>query len=179
MTTNQKAAVMGAFVADALSLGVHWVYNTGVIDKKFGRVDRYYDPLTSYHKGKRAGGFTHYGDQMLVLLESLNGVKQFDADRFAGLWRAFFSSYDGYFDQATKATLENMKAGKKLTESGSASDDLAGASRLAPLAAVYGDNLERLVRSSIEQTTITASPELLDFYRDFFAGIKSIDRSKK
>jgi hypothetical protein len=36
MTTNQKAAVWGAFAADALSLGVHWVYNTGVIDKKFG-----------------------------------------------------------------------------------------------------------------------------------------------
>ena len=74
MMTNQKAAVVGAFVADALSLGVHWVYNTGVIDKKFGRVDRYYDPLTSYHKGKRAGDFTHYGDQMLVLLESLSGA---------------------------------------------------------------------------------------------------------
>jgi hypothetical protein len=28
MTTNQKAAVWGAFAADALSLGVHWVYNT-------------------------------------------------------------------------------------------------------------------------------------------------------
>jgi ADP-ribosylglycohydrolase len=169
MTTNQKAAVMGAFVADALSLGVHWVYNTGVIDKKFGRVDRYYDPLTSYHKGKRAGDFTHYGDQMLVLLESLNGVKQFDADRFAGLWRAFFSSYDGYFDQATKATLENMKAGKKLTESGSASDDLAGASRLAPLAAVYGDNLEHLVRSSIEQTTITHTDDRVVQSAEFFA----------
>ena len=40
MTTNRKAAVVGAFVADALSLGVHWVYNTDVIDKKFGRVEQ-------------------------------------------------------------------------------------------------------------------------------------------
>ena len=74
MTDNRiKAAVIGAFVADALSLGVHWVYNTGVIDKKLGRVEHYYDPLTSYHKGKKAGDFTHYGDQMLVLLESVSG----------------------------------------------------------------------------------------------------------
>ena len=44
MTENRiKAAVIGAFVADALSLGVHWVYNTGVIDKKFGRVEHYHD----------------------------------------------------------------------------------------------------------------------------------------
>jgi hypothetical protein len=92
MTTNQKAAVWGAFAADALSLGVHWVYNTGVIDKKFGRVEQYYDPLTSYHKGKQAGDFTHYGDQMRVLLESLSGHTAFDAVRFAEQWRAFFSA---------------------------------------------------------------------------------------
>ena len=71
MTDNRiKAAVIGAFVADALSLGVHWVYNTDVIDKKLGRVEHYYDPMTSYHTGKKAGDFTHYGDQMMVLLES-------------------------------------------------------------------------------------------------------------
>ena len=39
-----------------------------------------------------------------------------------------------------------MNTGKKLTESGSASDDLAGASRMAPLVAVYGDNLDGLVQ---------------------------------
>ena len=169
MTTNQKGAVVGAFVADALSLGVHWVYNTGVIDKKFGRVERYYDPLTSYHKGKHAGDFTHYGDQMLVLLESLNGADAFDAVRFAGLWQAFFSSYDGYFDQATKATLENMNTGKKMTESGSASDDLAGASRMAPLVAVYGDNLDGLVQSSREQTAITHTDDRVVQSAEFFA----------
>jgi ADP-ribosylglycohydrolase len=169
MTMNQKGAVVGAFVADALSLGVHWVYNTGVIDKKFGRVERYYDPLTSYHKGKLAGDFTHYGDQMLVLLESLSGADAFDAVRFAGLWQAFFSSYNGYFDQATTTTLENMNTGKKLTESGSASDDLAGASRMAPLVAVYGDNLDGLVQSSREQTAITHTDDRVIQSAEFFA----------
>jgi ADP-ribosylglycohydrolase len=85
---------VGAFVADALSLGVHWVYNTGVIDKKFGRVERYYDPLTSYHKGKQAGDFTHYGDQMLVLLES-ERENGFDAVRLL--------NSGGFFSPATAA----------------------------------------------------------------------------
>jgi ADP-ribosylglycohydrolase len=53
MKEKIEAAVWGSFIADALALGVHWVYNTRVIDKKFGRVDGYQDPLTSYHKGKK------------------------------------------------------------------------------------------------------------------------------
>ena len=126
MTTKRQAAVWGAFVADALSLGVHWVYNTGVIDKKFGRVEHYHDPLTSFHKGKRAGDFTHYGDQMLVLLETLDKEKGFDALRFAQSWRNFFSDYAGYFDKATKATLENMDSGRELTRSASISVKSSG-----------------------------------------------------
>jgi len=170
MTENRiKAAVIGAFVADALSLGVHWVYNTSVIEKKFGRVEQYYDPLTSYHKGKKAGDFTHYGDQMLVLLESLISSGGFDAHRFAETWRTFFADYGGYFDKATNATLENMAAGKGLTDSASDSDDLAGASRLAALVPVYHDNREQLVRAAREQTRITHNNERVILSADFFA----------
>ncbi|WP_319522056.1 ADP-ribosylglycohydrolase family protein [uncultured Desulfosarcina sp.] len=169
MTTKRQAAVMGAFVADALSLGVHWVYNTGVIDKKFGRVEQYHDPLTSYHKGKKAGDFTHYGDQMLVLLETLGEGKGFDANRFAQSWREFFSDYTGYFDKATKATLENMTGGREPTQSASDSDDLAGASRMAPLVGVYGNDLDQLVRTARSQTAITHGDDRVIASADFFA----------
>lgn len=169
MEKNKRAAVIGAFVADALSLGVHWVYNTDVIDKKLGKVERYYDPLTSYHRGKRAGNFTHYGDQMLLLLESLSAEGGFDTGRFAERWRNFFSDYSGYFDQASKMTLENMAAGKGLTESGSTSDDLAGASRMAPLVSMYGGNLDKLVHSARAQTAITHTDDRVIQSADFFA----------
>ena len=170
MTDNRiKAAVIGAFVADALSLGVHWVYNTGVIDKKLGRVEHYYDPLTSYHKGKSAGDFTHYGDQTLVLLESVSSGGGYDAHRFAGMWRTFFADYGGYFDQATKTTLKNMDAGKDLTDSASDSDDLAGASRLAALVFVYHDDLEQLVSAARAQTRITHNNDRGLSSADFFA----------
>ena len=169
MTTKRQAAVLGAFVADALSLGVHWVYNTGVIDKKFGRVEHYYDPLTSFHKGKRAGDFTHYGDQMLVLLETLYKEKRFEDLRFAQSWQNFLSDYTGYFDKATKATLEKMNSGGELTQSASTSDDLAGASRMAPLVAVYGDDLDRLVQTARSQTAITHGDDRVIASADFFA----------
>jgi ADP-ribosylglycohydrolase len=169
MTDKHKAAVMGAFAADALSLGVHWVYNTNVIDKKVGRIEQYHNPLTSYHKGKQAGDFTHYGDQMLVLLEAIGTAGKFDAVGFANAWRDFFSNYNGYFDKATKTTLENMDASGDLKRSASPSDDLAGASRMAPLVAAYGDDLDTLIRTARAQTAITHNDDRVIQSAEFFA----------
>ena len=169
MKDKRKAMVMGAFIGDALALGAHWVYNTHVIDKKFGRLDGYQDPLTSYHTGKKAGDFTHYGDQGMVLLESLAAAKGFEAEHFARLWRNFFQSYGGYFDKATKTTLENMAAPKDLTNSGSSSDDLAGAARIAPLVYAYHADPEKLDRYVRRQTAITHNHELVLECAAFFA----------
>jgi ADP-ribosylglycohydrolase len=62
-----------------------------------------------------------------------------------------------------------MESGKGLTESGSDSDDLAGASRLAPLVVVYGDSLDSLVQSARTQTAITHRDERVIQSADFFA----------
>ena len=158
MQDRIEAIVMGSFVADALALGAHWVYNTHVIDKKFGRVDDYYDPLTSHHKGKKAGEQTHYGDQMMVLLESVAAVSGFDLADFAGRWRRLFASYTGYVDRATQDTLQNLADGKDINSCGSASDELAGASRIAPLFLYYAQDIEALVGAAKAQTAFTHSP---------------------
>ena len=60
-------AIVAGFAADALSLGVHWVYDTAQIKEKYGRLDKMAAPeLAAYHQPKSAGEFTHYGDQMTV-----------------------------------------------------------------------------------------------------------------
>ena len=155
MKNRINAMILGSFIADALSLGVHWVYNTNVIDKKFGRVDGYLDPLTSHHKGKKAGEQTHYGDQMMVLMESLEKDSGFDLERFARRWHHFFDTYTGYFDTATKDTLQHLSEGKGVQECGSTSDELAGASRVAPLFQWYEHDSEHLVRAARQQTAVT------------------------
>jgi ADP-ribosylglycohydrolase len=159
MKDKLKAMLLGSFAGDALSLGAHWVYNTHVIDKKFGTVDRFYDPLTSYHTGKKKGDFTHYGDQMLVLLESITECGGFDLDHFARSWRSFFETYQGYFDHATKDTLENMHAGKDLRTCGSSSDDLSGAVRIAPIVYACHHDSEALVDAARKQTVLTHNHE--------------------
>jgi ADP-ribosylglycohydrolase len=156
MKEKPKAMVLASFAADSLALGVHWIYNTRVIDKKFGRADHFIKPeRPTYHPTKDRGEFTHYGDQTLLLLESAAEYEGFNLTDFSERWQRLFDNYDGYVDGATKGTLENLASGKPPKESGSGSDDLAGASRIAPIIYVYRNDLQELIAAARAQTAFT------------------------
>jgi ADP-ribosylglycohydrolase len=170
MTTEGHAAVWAAFAADSLALGAHWIYDQGRIEQAFGRLDRLRAPLPgSYHPTRAAGDFTHYGDQTLVLLESLAETGGFDAGDFSARWQRLFRDYTGYRDQATKATLANLEAGRPFMDAGSGSDDLAGAARIAPLLVRYAGDEEALAASALEQTLLTHRDPLVVEAAGFFA----------
>ncbi len=168
MKAKKKGMVLGSFVGDAMSLGPHWVYNTNVIDKKFGRVEQYLDPLASYHAGKQKGDFTHYGDQALLLLVSVSASSGFDRAAFAQAWQAFFDDYQGYRDKATQTTLENMSVGDNLLESGSPSDDLGGAARIAPILYAHSHDLESAILAAKHQTALSHNNPSVLAATDFF-----------
>lgn len=161
MKEKKSGMLWAAFAADALSLGAHWVYNTRVIDKKFGRPETYQAPLTSYHKGKGKGDLTHYGDQTLLLLETLTAMPRFSLKAWASGWKTFFNTYGGYFDHASKTTLERLEAGEGPETCGSDSDDLAGAARIAPLIYAYGDAPEALEAAVGAATALTHNNALV------------------
>jgi ADP-ribosylglycohydrolase len=155
--------ILPAFCADALALGPHWVYDTAAIAGWYpGGIMDYDAPRSSYHPGKRAGDFTHYGDQALALLASLNRsggtLENWQDDWVAWAERAGREKAS-YIDGATRGTLERMASGR-----GGASDsaDLGGAARIAPLFAWHRDE-ETLVRLAREQTALThGDPRVID-----------------
>ena len=172
MKEKPKAMVLASFAADSLALGVHWIYNTRVIDKKFGLVDHFIKPeRPTYHPTKNRGEFTHYGDQTLLLLESAAECEGFNMTDFSKRWQKLFDNYDGYVDGATKGTLENLASGKSPTESGSGSDDLAGASRIAPMVYVYRNDLQELITAARAQTVFTHNNSLVIKSAAFFSSI--------
>jgi ADP-ribosylglycohydrolase len=172
MKGNENAMVLGSFLADSLSLGVHWIYDTARIKKEFGRVESLLKPLPdSYHPTKEKGDFTHYGDQALVLLQSIASKGEFDLQDFSSRWQTLFKDYHGYYDHATKATLYNLAEGKAVEEAGSPSSDLSGASRIAPLVALYRNDLETLLNSVRNQTLMTHNNPLVIASAEFFAGV--------
>jgi ADP-ribosylglycohydrolase len=164
MKEKTKAMVLASFAADCLSLGVHWIYNTNVIDKKFGRVEHFLKPeRPTYHPTKDKGEFTHYGDQTLVLLESVAECGGFKLSDFSARWQKLFKNYPGYVDGATKVTLANIASGKSALNCGSGSDDLAGAGRVAPLIYVYHKDSEAMIAGAKAQTAFTHNnPQVIE-----------------
>ncbi|MGB6375798.1 MAG: ADP-ribosylglycohydrolase family protein [Syntrophobacteria bacterium] len=170
MQDNARAMVLASFAADSLALGVHWIYDASKIANEYGRVETFIKPKEdSYHPTKDKGEFTHYGDQQLVLLESVAVKNGFDLNDFSERWQEFFRDYNGYFDAATKGTMRNFSKRNDPQNSGSPSDDLAGASRIAPLVLCYPNDLDALVEIAKIQTRMTHRDPLTVRCAEFFA----------
>ena len=163
----------GSFIADALALGAHWIYDQEELRRDFGRVTDFLDPREdSYHPSKRRGQQTHYGDQALTLMESIKSRGRFDVSGFAQDWSRMWDGYSDYFDQATKETLKHLNAGTPAKEAASNSNELGGAARIAPLLALMiGDSVECAVAATRAQTALTHGSHIAGDAAEFLTRI--------
>ncbi len=160
-----RSAILASLAADSLSLGAHWEYDQARIARQLGRVTDLLPPaLNDYHSGKGAGAQSHYGDQTLLLLRSVAGKGGFDLADFAARWRGVMEGgYAGYMDKASREALANFAAGRAPEQTGAATNDFAGAARMAPLLAVLSNDEEGLVNAARAQTLMThGSPVIAD-----------------
>ena len=172
MNEQATAMVIASFAGDSLALGVHWIYDSQAILRTFGRVESLLKPLpNSYHPTKEKGEFTHYGDQTFVLLESLAVMQRFDLSDFSSRWQKLFENYTGYRDEATQGTLAVHASGRWPEDGGSPSDELAGASRIAPLVYLYCNDLAALQKAARAQTRMTHNHPLALDSAAFFAAV--------
>ena len=143
-----KGMVLGQFLGDAASLGVHWIYNTKDIESMYpDGLQGFEIPAEGhYHAGKLSGDLTHYGDASWVLLEALAAETTFDAAAFGAVFVEKMDpskGYKGYFDAATRGTLENFKNHLEVSsapfgfQEGADDDQLATISSLAVFIAFY------------------------------------------
>jgi len=141
-----RGAVWGQFVGDAFCLGSHWIYDLEELARRFPGGPQGFEAPTEghYHFGKRPGDLTHYGDGALLLLRSLVHSGRFDAADFGSRFVAQMEStgYQGYRDHSTRETVANAQRFRQSHpgeaydyQDGADDDQLATASRLAPVAA--------------------------------------------
>ena len=155
---NKKSGLLfGSYCADALSLGIHWIYDSQELVKKHGRVTEYKAPGSdSYHPHKQAGDQGHVGDQSLCLLNFLARERKWDLSKFMEDWLSMWPDYNDYIDGATKATLANVQNQADKTQGGSDSVEIAGPARIAPLIAFLSNSSEsEVVKAAVEQTVLT------------------------
>lgn len=116
-----RNTVLGALVADAASVGLHWIYDQARIREiapespEFRTPDKadYEGVLSFYaHGNKQAGDFSHYGEQVMVMLRALAGNSgRYDKSLYQEHFCAHFGyggDYVGYIDHPTRDTLDNI-----------------------------------------------------------------------
>ena len=151
-----KELILTSLIADAYSLGAHWVYDEKQLKDPSINWDELNTPLSVWHKGKVAGEFTHYGDQTYWLYKFLENKETFDEKEYLKYWQEKMVSYNGYIDGATRETLENIK--NDVVPSGSNSTDLSIIGRITPLLLVsktkeeFLENVEKFVKLTHNST---------------------------
>lgn len=126
-----KNLVLLALVADSYSLGSHWVYEEDKLKDTHINWENLNAPLAIWHKGKVAGDFTHFGDQLVFLYDFLQDKSNFDENEYFNFWVEKMKTYKGYMDGASRDTLQNLQ--NRVTPSASTSSDLSITGRIAPL----------------------------------------------
>ena len=156
MREHAKDMIKAALAADSLALGLHWIYDLDRLTTLCPRADRLMDPAPdTFHPARKRGEFTHYGDQAMVLLDSVSQSGAFDPDDFFRRWQALFAGYDGYVDSATTATLKQIEKGMGPQDCGSQSNDLAGAVRAGILVPWLRHDPDALDEAARNQTRMT------------------------
>jgi ADP-ribosylglycohydrolase len=153
-----RGMVLGSFVADAISLGPHWIYSTEDIQAQFAPINGLTSPGTTYHVGKEKGDFTHYGDQTLMLFQYMKLNKRIDKESFYKCFKEYMGTYKGYIDHATKETLKNLES-DMLT--GSHSSELGGFARSAPVIYMYQTEKNSGISEAVLQTQLTHNQPVL------------------
>lgn len=121
-STRITAALAGGWVADAASLGLHWLYDSARIHEVAERAPEFRLPDADNfkgafgffaHPGKAVGDVSHYAAGTRVLLNSLlanNG--QLVVRDYQRCFRDYFGpggDWQGYIDTPTRVTLDNLQ----------------------------------------------------------------------
>ena len=141
---------MGALVADAAALGLHWIYDPARIEAVAQAQGAAFVPLNPAHfqgvpayfaHGARVdGALTQYGEVLALTLRGIAAEGHFDIPAYQSAYQAHFGpggAYVGYIDRVTRGTLANLAAG--LTDPSGIDDDQLPA--LASLPAIVVANL--------------------------------------
>lgn len=173
MTTPPKpesAALMGALVADAATLGLHWIYDPARIAGVGGDRPAFtplnpanYEGVPAYfaHAARRDGDLSQYGEVLALAMRSVQDRRAFDASAYQTAYAAHFGAggnYIGYIDRPTRGTLANLAA-EQVDPSGVDDDQLPALAALSAIIARYRDTVEfhAQIESALSVTHVNAA----------------------
>lgn len=160
------AAILGALVADAAALGLHWLYDPERIAQientkgiTFLQPDaKDYEGVSGYfaHGQKQAGDSSAYGELCQLMLRHMARHGKFYRVDYQSEYRGYFGpggGYRGYVDSPTRQTLQTLlplTPAEYPLQSGADDDQFAALATLPVVVATHDGPVESL-KDKIEQ----------------------------
>lgn len=176
------AAILGALIADAASLGLHWLYDPeriAQIERTRGLVflqpeESDYAETRGYfaHGAKTAGDGSAYGEICLLMMQHLAQYQELNRIQYQNAYRNFFGpggGYVGYVDSPTRQTLHrlfSLKPEEFPEKSGVDDDQFSALAALPALVATHvgaqqslASKIEHAVRLTHDNDTAVAAAQ--------------------
>lgn len=170
-TEARAGVVLGALVADAASMGLHWLYDPNRLatlakkqDPTFLAADRrHFDGAKGYfaHEGKRSGELTQYGATLALAMNTLVANEgRIDIADYQRRYLQFFGpggDWKGYVDRPTRGTLARLgsEIGEDTPEASGIDDDQMPAFSSVPAVVAAGPYAPELEKNVIKMVRVT------------------------
>lgn len=145
---NLHPLTLGALVADAAAMGLHWIYDQDHITRMAPDKPEFHPPSAADYDGakgyfahpeRRPGDQSQYGEQVLVMHRAVAGGS-YD-----------HGAYVGYIDRATRDSLNNAVGVADLTQAKGSDDvQLPAIAKLPPLVAAMVDAPDEAFFASVD-----------------------------
>lgn len=168
MTNRAADMLFGALIADAASLGLHWLYDPArIAEIADARGSAAFAPVNAaqydgakgvfVHHARKDGMLTQYGELLALSLRVIADRGEFDAAAYRRAFAGHFGAggdYTGYIDRPTRGALANIAAEREAT--GIDDDQLPAVATLPAIVARYhgAPDLDAQRRTAMEVTNI-------------------------
>lgn len=148
MKDRARAAVLGAFLADAATGGLHWIYDQ---DKLKGLVQsnakadapEFFAPPSCPYYQLEVGDLSCYGHEVYPVLKYAASCDSVKGQELAEVLYKAYKAYTGYLNRSVKSLIARIEAGDKFPECGDPEDAQANAFvKLPPIVAHYAGKPE-------------------------------------
>jgi ADP-ribosylglycohydrolase len=131
-------SVVGSFVADAATMGLHWIYDPleiqRLVETRPDNDPAFFIPPSSPYYQYESGELSPYGAEAFAVLQVLAGRVNITGQELTSGFVAHMKQYPGYRNKATRFLIENAEAGLQFPRAG-ADDEQANALVKAAVAA--------------------------------------------